>query len=100
MVAPTERRARSAMRSDHGKPISRCCAVDSSPSATALTYSGACTSASSPSLAGSASRTRIAGSSRSTASRSRRYLLIGKLWPGGSASVKWSEWKASIGSRC
>ena len=38
MVAPTERRARSAMRGDQGKPISRCCAGDSSPSATALTY--------------------------------------------------------------
>jgi hypothetical protein len=52
MVAPTERRARSTMRSLHGKPISRCCAALVVPSATASIHAGSCASASSPSLAG------------------------------------------------
>ncbi len=92
MVAPTERRDRSTMRSDHGNPISRCAAADKLPSVTAPIQAGSCASASSPSLAGCASCMRKPGSVASAASRSSRYFDIGKLCPGGSASTKASEW--------
>ncbi len=97
MVAPTERRARSTMRSDHGKPISRCCAADVVPSMTAAIHAGSCANASSPSLAGAVSWTTMPGICTCTASRSRRYFVIGKLWPGGSGNTNWSEWKARTG---
>ena len=86
-----ERRERSTMRSDHGNPISRCCAGDRAPSATAAIHAGSCASANSPSLAGAASDTRTPGKVASTASRNSRYLDIGKPCPGGSGKTKASE---------
>ena len=97
MLAPTERLERSTIWGDHGKPISRCCAGVVLPSTTAVIHAGSWASASSPSLAGGASTTRMAGTEACTASRSSRYLDIGKVCPGGSGRTKWSEWKACMG---
>jgi hypothetical protein len=94
MLAPTERRARSTMRSLHGNPISRCCCALVVPHATASIHAGTCASASSPSLAGGASVTWMAGIAASTDSRSSRYFDIGNGCPAGSGSTKVSEWKA------
>ena len=80
------------MRSLQGKPISRCCAGVVVPLNTALIHAGSCARASSPSLAGGASSTRSPGTVASAASRSRRYLVIGNVCPGGSGKTKWSEW--------
>jgi hypothetical protein len=83
MVAPTERRARSTMRSLQGKPISRCCA----PLVCALGHGADPVRLVRQGQFAVGGRqgfgcTRSSGIWASTASRSSRYLPIGKLWPG------------------
>jgi len=89
MVAPTERRARSAIASLQGKPISRIACGLIEPSLMALMYAGLWASASSPSLAASACRSRISVRSAASRSRSSWYFAIGNRCPGGSGSTNW-----------
>jgi hypothetical protein len=93
MVAPTERRARSAMRSLQGKPISRCCAALSVPSATAVIQPASCARASSPSLAGGASAPQLRAAA-STARAAAGTCPSGSGGPAAAAAQKASAWKA------
>ena len=92
-VAPTDRRERSTISGDHGKPIRRCASRGSVPVATASTYSGVWINRRSSQLAAGASWTSDSGRipSARIRSRSREYFAIGNLWPSGNGSTKWSE---------
>lgn len=43
---------------------------------------------------GSTSSIPSAGAACATRSRSRAYFAIGKRWPGGKGSTKWSQYQA------
>ncbi len=91
-VAPAERRERSTICGDQGKPIARISAAVSVPRITRSRYSGPCARRICVSVAASGTRNSSSRNAPLAArrSRSRAYFAIGKRCPGGSGSTKWS----------